>query len=85
MYLVSKMENRVCNSPEAMQEYSKWSHLLTDPQKSKLLFATVSQDGNEWCILSGPDMTFDRAGFGITVTDAIKDYLSVYIQKKQAC
>ena len=74
----------VYNSPEAMEEYYKWNHVLTEPQKLKLLSAVVSKDGNKWCILSGSDMTFDRAGFGITIGDAIRDYLSVYIQTKKA-
>jgi len=84
MYLVSEMENYVYSSPEAMEEYNQSSHLLTEPQKSKLLSATISKDGNEWCILSGPDLTFDRSGFGITIADAIKDYMSIYAQKKAA-
>lgn len=84
MYLVSKMETHVHTSPEAMKAYNSLSHLLTEGQQRKLLLATVSRDGDEWCILSGPDLTFDRSGFGPTIADAVQDYVSIYIEKKKA-
>jgi len=74
----------VHHSPEAMREFRKWNGLLTDHQESKLLAATVTKDGNEWCILSGPDLAADRAGFGQTITDAMKDYISGYALNKIA-
>ena len=48
----------VCNSAEAMEAYRRWSHLLTDAQRGKLLAASLSRDGGGWCILSGSDLTF---------------------------
>lgn len=71
---------QIIESPEAMSEYDKWQHLLGETQKQRLLHATLSRDGDEWCILSGPDLTFDRAGFGSTVAAAMQDYVSVYVK-----
>jgi len=74
----------VYSSSEAMNEYQKWKQLLNELQRNKLLSATVSHDGLEWCVLSGPDLVFDRAGFGATIADAIKDYLGPLIEKRMA-
>jgi hypothetical protein len=73
---------RVSDSVEAMEEYGRWSHLLTEAQRSKLLRASLSRDGNQWCILSGSDLTFDRAGFGTTIAGAMRDYVSFYVRGK---
>lgn len=75
------MPLHVIESPEAMAEYEKWQNQLEDVQKMQLLNATISLDGNEWCIMSGPDLTFDRAGFGKTIEAAMQDYVSVYIKR----
>jgi hypothetical protein len=85
MHLVNGgMEQKVCNSQEAMAAYRHWSHLLTDAQRSKLLSASLSKDGDGWCILSGSDLTFDRAGFGGTIEEAVRDYVSVFVRSKEA-
>ncbi|MFO0389363.1 MAG: hypothetical protein ACK502_06560 [Alphaproteobacteria bacterium] len=68
-------------SPEAMAAYANKKHLLSDEQSHKLLQSTLSLDGSEWCILSGTDLTFDRAGFGATIADALEDYISIYIKR----
>lgn len=73
----------VCNSAEAMEAYRRWSHLLTETQQAKLLAASLSRDGDSWCILSGSDWTLDRAGFGTTIADAVQDYLSVYVRVRE--
>lgn len=84
MHLVNgESAQSVCNSAEAMEAYGRWSHLLTDAQRTKLLLATLSRDGDSWCILSGSDLTFDRAGFGRTIADAVQDYVSVYVQARE--
>ena len=33
------------------------------------------KDGNEWCILVGPDLQVGTAGFGQTLNDALIDFL----------
>jgi hypothetical protein len=71
---------QIKQSNEAMQEYEKCKQFLTEMQKDKLLSATLSQDGGEWCILSGSDMMFDRSGFGKNIHEAMQDYLSIYIK-----
>jgi len=81
MHLVNgETAQSVCNSAEAMEAFRRWSHLLTDAQRTKLLSASLSRDGDSWCILSGSDLTFDRAGFGATIADAVQDYVSVYLR-----
>jgi hypothetical protein len=81
MHLVNgETAQSVCNSAEAMAAFRRWSHLLTDAQRTKLLSASLSRDGDSWCILSGSDLTFDRAGFGATIADAVQDYVSVYLR-----
>lgn len=72
---------RIIESPEAMSEYNKWQHLLEEHQKQQLLHATLSVDKNEWCVLSGPDLMLDRAGFGSTIAAAIRDYVSIYTKQ----
>jgi len=71
---------QIQQSSEAMKEYEKCKQFLNAGQKDKLLGATLSQDGDEWCILSGSDMTFDRSGFGKNIPEAMQDYLSIYIK-----
>jgi hypothetical protein len=81
MHLVNgEMAQSVCDCAEAMEAYGRWSHLLTDAQRTKLLAASLSRDGDSWCILSGSDLTFDRAGFGATIADAVQDYVNVYVR-----
>ena len=83
MYIVSnKMIKLVCNSEEAMDEFKKHSESLSEIQREKLLSSTLSKDGDDWCIFSGSDLTFDRSGFGITISDAVRDYVSVYLVKE---
>ena len=84
MHLVNgETAKSVCNSAEAMEAYGRWSPLLTDAQRTKLLAASLSRDGDSWCILSGSDLMLDRAGFGTTIADAVQDYLSVYVRVRE--
>lgn len=84
MHLMSgEMVQSVCDSAEAMEAYGRWSHLLTEAQRSKLLSASLSRDGDSWCILSGSDLTLDRAGFGTTIADAVQDYVNVYVRARE--
>lgn len=69
---------QVKNSNDAMKEYVKYKQLLSDEQKLKLLEATLSLYGDEWCILSGSDMTLDRSGFGKSISEAMQDYVNIY-------
>jgi hypothetical protein len=77
------MGQRVSDSAEAMEAYGQWGHLLTEAQQQRLLAASLSRDGDIWCILSGCDLTHDRAGFGDTIADAMRDYVSPYLLAQQ--
>ncbi len=70
---------QVKDSPEAMAELSKWQSRLTQQAQARLLQAELSKDGDEWCVLSGPDLAFDRAGFGPSIAEAVYDYLRGYL------
>jgi len=80
----SGMGQRVRDSAEAMEAYGQWRHVLTEAQRGKLLAASLSRDGDSWCILSGCDLTRDRAGFGDTIADAMRDYVSAYLRAQEA-
>lgn len=72
---------QIIDCPEAMLEYNKCQELLNESQKQRLLHATLSQDKEDWCIMSGPDLLVDRAGFGSTIAAAMQDYVSIYVKK----
>lgn len=71
---------KLSDNTEAMKAFHKWQHYLTVPQQDKLINACLHKDGDEFQILSGPDLTFDHAGFGTSIEGAVLDYVSAYIR-----
>lgn len=39
-----------------------------------IVSATLSQDGNQWCVLAGADLQVGIAGFGDTPIDAVSNF-----------
>lgn len=43
-----------------------------------LVSATLSQDGNQWCVLAGADLQVGIAGFGDTPVDAVRNFITSF-------
>jgi hypothetical protein len=44
------------------------------PDPAATLSLTLVKDGNQWCVLYGPDLAVGIAGFGDTPNDAVADF-----------
>ncbi|MAS36091.1 MAG: hypothetical protein CL610_18935 [Anaerolineaceae bacterium] len=71
---------RQCN--EAIRALEPWRALLSPEKISTFEQSTISRDGDEWCILSGPDLMWDRAGFGASIEEAVKDFIGPYLRPR---
>lgn len=72
----------VIQCDEAIRAFEPWRGFLSEERIAKFERSTISKDGKEWCILSGPDLTRDRAGFGDSIEEAVRDFVSPYIRRQ---
>lgn len=53
-------------------------HPMPDSKVARHCYLDLSLDGNQWCVMFGPDLQTGVAGFGDTATDALRDFESKF-------